>query len=325
MPTTDIVSPLASAIAAYIAHRRALGRSAEQDERLLHRLQHFLAARGSTELDAKGFEAWRHRFRDRHPNSRHTYENIVYHFCCYRRRTEADSFLPDPSSFARCVPHAAARPIEPSEIARLLPLASALPSTVGSPLRPAVMRLALVLLYTSGLRLGELVRLRLGDVDPRSLILYIRESKFHRSRWVPLSASAGAELRTYLEVRDQHQHHAPPQAALLCHRQHGWCGYSVSGMYNALHALFLAAGLGKAPGSCPRVHDIRHGFAIQALLRAYEQNSDVQALLPRLALYMGHVSIASTLAYLKLMPGVMAKAAERFERHFGDLVQGGRP
>jgi integrase/recombinase XerD len=323
MSRTDIASPLVSAIAAYIAHRRALGRSADQEEWLLHRLRRFLGARGSTELDAQGFEAWRHRFRDRHPNSRHTYENIVYRFCCYRRRTEADCFLPDPRGFARCVPHAASRPIEPGEIARLLLLASALPNTAGSPLRPAVMRLALVLLYTSGLRLGELVRLRLGDVDPRRLILYIRESKFHRSRWVPLSASAGAELRAYLEVRDHLQHHTPPQAPLLCHRQHGWCGYSVSGMYNALHALFLAAGLGQAPGSCPRVHDIRHGFAIQALLRAYEENGDAQTLLPRLALYMGHVSIASTLTYLKLMPSVMAKAAERFERRFGELVQGG--
>lgn len=290
---------------------------------LLHRLQRFLSTRGSTELDAQGFDTWRQRFRDRHPNSRNTYENIVYHFCCYRRRTQADCFLPDPSGFARRVPHAAARPIEPSEIARLLRMASALPSTAGSPLRAAVMRLALVLLYTSGLRLGELVRLRLSDADPRSLILHIQESKFHKSRWVPLSASAGAELRAYLEVREHHQHHAPAQAPLLCHRQHGWRGYSVSGMYNALHALFLAAGLGNAPGNCPRVHDIRHGFAHQVLLRAYEQNGDVQVLLPRLALYMGHVSIASTLSYLKLMPAVMAKAGERFDRRFGELVQGG--
>jgi len=59
------------------------------------------------------------------------------------------------------------------------------------------------------------------------------------------------------------------------------------------------------------------------LLRAYEQNNDAQALLPRLALYMGDVSIASTLAYLKPMPAVMAKAAERFEHVFGALVQGG--
>lgn len=323
MPITETVSPLTAGIAAYIAHRRSLGYRAKQEEWLLHRLQRFLVARGASELDARGFEAWRRRFRDRHPNSRNTYEGIVYHFCGYRRRTDPGCFVPDPSGLARRVPHAPPRPMKPEEIAGLLPLASALPPTSGSPLRPAVMRLALVLLYTSGLRLGELVRLRLGDVEPYQQVLHIRESKFHKSRWVPLSASAGAELRAYLKVREELRQSVLPEAALLCHRQHGWCGYSVNGLGGALHALFLAGGLRDSAGHCPRVHDIRHGFAVQALLRWYEEDGDVQVQLPRLALYMGHVSIASTLSYLKLMPAVMIRASERFERRFGELVQGG--
>ncbi len=188
MPTTDTASPLSTAIAAYIAYRRSLGYRAKQEEWLLHRLQRFLVARGGSELDASGFEAWRHRFRDRHPNSRHTYESIVCRFCGYRRRMEPHCFLPDPRTFARRVPHALPRPVTPDEIARLLPLASALAPTSGSPLRPAVMRLALVLLYTSGLRLGELVRLRLGDVEPRQQVLHIRESKFHKYA-VPIAMS----------------------------------------------------------------------------------------------------------------------------------------
>jgi integrase/recombinase XerD len=70
----------------------------------------------------------------------------------------------------------------------------------------------------------------------------------------------------------------------------------------------------------PRLHDMRHSFAVGALLRWYENGEDVQVALPRLAMYMGHISIASTAYYLRLMPAVMQKASERFDRSFGHLV-----
>jgi integrase/recombinase XerD len=91
----------------------------------------------------------------------------------------------------------------------------------------------------------------------------------------------------------------------------------------ALHALFDAAGVRNSEGRCPRIQDIRHAFAVEALLRWYRSGADVQVLLPKLALYMGHVSIASTAYYLRRMPAVLARASERFEHSFGRLVQGG--
>jgi integrase len=94
-------------------------------------------------------------------------------------------------------------------------------------------------------------------------------------------------------------------------------------MYGSLHALFDAAGVRNSEGRCPRVHDIRHSFAVQALLRWYEHHDDVQANLPKLALYMGHVSIASTAYYLRWMPAVLAHASRRFERGFRHLLQAG--
>jgi integrase/recombinase XerD len=100
--------------------------------------------------------------------------------------------------------------------------------------------------------------------------------------------------------------------------------YSPNGLNQALHALFDAAGVRNSEGRCPRVHDIRRAFALQALLRWYQQEGDVQANLPKLALYMGHVSIVSTAYYLRWMPAVVARASERFERSFGRLVQGGK-
>jgi integrase len=75
----------------------------------------------------------------------------------------------------------------------------------------------------------------------------------------------------------------------------------------------------------PRVHDFRHSFAVAALLRWYKTHADVQSSLPKLALYMGHVSIVSTAYYLRFMPAVVALAGKRFERAFGGLIQGGAP
>jgi integrase len=89
--------------------------------------------------------------------------------------------------------------------------------------------------------------------------------------------------------------------------------------------LCVIAGVRDSAGRYPRVQDFRHSFAVAALLRWYEEGADVQANLPKLALYMGHVSIVSTAYYLRFMPAVVALAGQRFERVFGNLVQGGAP
>ena len=324
MNTTSLPRPLDRAIADYLAHYRALGRAYDQEESVLGLMRTFLAKKGVADLDREYFDLWRRSFSTLHPNSRHTYERIVYNFCRYRRRSSPRGFLPDPASLAQPIPHALPTPIGTAQIAKVLELASKLSPTSGSPLRAAVMRMALVLLHTSGLRLGELLRLRLDDVDPRTGVLRIRESKFHRSRWVPLSPSARSELSRYLTIRQKLCRDGHPGAPLLCHRGRGWRAYGPTGMHQALHALFEAAGVRGPDGRCPRVHDLRHGFAVEALRRWYAEGADVQVNLPKLALYMGHVSIVSTAYYLRWMPEVIARASERFERHCGTLVSGER-
>jgi integrase len=325
MSTSNHLPRLEGAIAAYLAHYRALGRGYHQEAWALGLMRAFVAGQGVADLDRERFEQWRRTFSHLHPNSRHTYERIVYKFCQYRRRSEPGCFLPDPHSLVQPIPRALPTPIEPGQIARMLALASALPPTRASPLRPAVMRVALVLLYTGGLRLGELLRLRLDDWDPEAGVLRIRESKFHKSRWVPLSASACMELRKYLEIRRRRGMDVRASAPLLCNRSRGWRPYSRNGMHQALHALFEAAAVHDRYGRCPRVHDIRHAFAVEALRRWYAEDADVQVNLPKLALYMGHVSIVSTAYYLRWMPAVVARASERFERRCGALVDGEHP
>jgi integrase len=88
----------------------------------------------------------------------------------------------------------------------------------------------------------------------------------------------------------------------------------------AINRLFVAADVKDSEGRRPRVHDIRHSFAVQALIRWYRDGADVQSNLPRLAMFMGHVSIVSTAHYLHFVPTIRELASERFEASFGAVV-----
>lgn len=312
-----------AATAAYLSSRRALGRAYRKEEWILGRLRAYLARRGATDLDQALFDQWRRRFRHASPSTRVVYEITVYNFCRYRRRGEPSCFVPDRLGLARPQPHPLPTLIERDQVVRLLAYVSMLSPTRHSSPRPAVLRLAIVLLYTAGLRRGEVARLTLGDVDAGAGVLRIRESKFHKSRWVPLSRTATRELREFLAARRAIDPDLSPATPLLCSKD----GQPYSGprLSDSLKRLMVRSGIWAGAGHCPRVQDFRHSFAVAALLRWYEADADVQSNLPKLALYMGHVSIVSTAYYLRLMPAVVAQAGERFARACGALVDGGAP
>ena len=186
---------------------------------------------------------------------------VVRNFCLYRRRYEAASFLPDsrlfPPRHQVVRPHLFTRP----EVVRLLDAISALPAAPTSPFRRENLRLAIVLLYTTGLRLGELVRLTLGDYDSREHTLLIRDSKFHKSRLVPLSIDGTREVDGYLAVRRTRQIAISPESPS------SGTTLDVEPPTPA-QASQTRSGLSCAPlkirtetGRMPRVHDFRHTFA----------------------------------------------------------------
>jgi len=223
MSQTKKESHLARAIARFLSHKRALGNRYRQEAWLLQRLGRFVreSAEGAhRDLDAKCFACWLMSLQDRHPNTRRKWYQIVRHFCCYRRRSEPRCFLPSAEGAARRQPYVMPVIIDPRQIARMIRTASKLPNTSASPLRASALRLAIVLLYTCGLRLGELLRLTMGDVEEEGTVLRIRESKFHKSRLVPLSRSATRELQTYLRKRRK-SFAVDPDTPLLCNRHGG--------------------------------------------------------------------------------------------------------
>ena len=312
-----------AAVASYIANRQTFGRVYASEQWILGSVRKHLVTARAADLHQSLFDQWRKTFQHLNPNTRRGREAAIYNFCRYRRRAEPRCFLPNPLSFARCQPSRPPVIIEPEQIALLLELASALRPHPGSPLYPFVVRLAVVLLYTAGLRRGEVARLRLDDIDLRVGVLRIRQSKFHKSRWVPLSASACAELDRYLTLRRETIHGTCATAPLLFNGKRVSSCYSGGGLSRIVHQLLVKADIRDSSGNLARVHDIRHSFAVGALRRWYEAGADVQSSLPKLSMYMGHVSIVSTAHYLRCMPAVVARAGERFERSYARTIEGG--
>jgi integrase/recombinase XerD len=246
------------AIDRYLQRQRALGRGYVHEGHIFDALRRFLRDNESLDLDPAVFEAWCASHAHLSVNTRRNRQRIVRNFCLYRQRSEPNCFVPDINGFPRCCPHAPPVILRPADVAKLLAVADRLAATLTSPLRPAVMRLAVVLLYTAGLRRGELLRLTLADTDPTRGVLRIRESKFHKSRIVPLSPDASRELRAYLRQRRRSPMSCSADSPLLCNGKGGGRGYTGEGLRGGLNALFRLAKVRSADGRTPRVHDYRH-------------------------------------------------------------------
>ena len=322
MNANDFISPLGPVMARFIALKQALGRRYDSERRILGYLDTFLASKtpDGADLTAATFSDWCQTLAPLCASTRRNRLWIVHQFCRYRRRSEPACFIPDPALFPPINPPRPPYWFTPAELLRLLQAADALTPTPHSPLRPAVMRVSLVLLYTLGLRRSERVSLRLGDLDPLERTLAVQAGKFHKASLLPLSADAFAAVHRYLQVRTAAGFRADSEAPLLCHGRQGALGYGGAGLHQGLSALFQDAGLRSSDGRLPRVHDFRHHFAIQVLRRWYEAGADVQAKLPLLSLYMGHVSIASTAYYLPFVTDLAMRASERFEAYGGALI-----
>lgn len=320
MNTSKAESILRPIISRYLALQRALGKGFSTEQWILESLDQWLAETGLSDLEQENFTAWCKSKQHLASGVRRNHMRIVRNFCLYRRRSEPRCFVPDLLSFP-----ANHQPLQPYiftevQIAQLIQAADQLESTPQSPIRAQVYRLAIVLLYTTGLRRGELLSLCIDDYDPRQRSLLVRHAKFHKSRCLPLSADAAQEITTYLSERRRLQLPLAPEAPLIWHLGQPGEGYSGGGIGHGLRALFCQTDIRTPEGRLPRVHDLRHSFAVNALLRWYRAGADVRAKLPLLATYMGHVSIASTEYYLHFVDELASHASDRFDAHYGAIV-----
>jgi integrase/recombinase XerD len=213
------------------------------------------------------------------------------------------------------------------EVRQLLDAALSLPSPQ-TPLRPLSVYTMLVLAYCAGLRVGEISRLTVGDIDFVDQTLEIRETKFFKSRRVPLAPSVMAALQRYLDARRRAG--APPHASagLFWHEQPaGHYAYSTIGVL--LTRIFRKVGIKPQTGAVgPRIHDLRHSFVANRMLIWYRDGVNPQSKLPYLATYLGHKDINSTLVYLTVTQELLQQASDRFHGFAAealDISKGARP
>jgi len=198
------------------------------------------------------------------------------------------------------------------ELRRLLDAAATVASSPFSRLQAMTYRTLLLVLYGAGLRISEAIGLTVADVDLPERILRVRNTKFYKTRLVPIGPQLAAELTTYLHRRSSLSMPEAKDSAFLCSRT----GHRLA--YQYVITLFQhvrsEAGIGCPPGEPrpPRLHDLRHTAAVHRVLAWYRSGQDVQQLLPRLATYLGHANIASTQRYLQMTPELLQEASTRF-------------
>ena len=182
-------------------------------------------------------------------------------------------------------------------------------------LRPWTYHCVLGLLSVSGLRLGEARNLELQDVDLDAAVLTIRGTKFGKSRLVPLHASTCKVLADYIARRKRHWAARPVSSYLFVS---SW-GSRLDGgdIHRTFYALSRQIGLrGVSESHGPRLHDMRHAFATNTLVRWYKSDQDPERRLPILSAYLGHVHVADTQWYLSGSPELMREAMRRLEHRW---------
>jgi site-specific recombinase XerD len=181
-------------------------------------------------------------------------------------------------------------------------------------LEEEVLRTFILLLYGAGLRIGEALRLTLGEVDLTQACLRIRKTKFLKSRLVPMGKDLTGLLTDFVIKRHGRQA-ASAEAPLFCFRNGSPLSQSaVRGAFRRLrsHAGVMRDG---GPHRQPRIHDLRHTAAVHRLIDWYRSGADLQELLPKLSTYLGHVDLSSTQRYLTLTPELLQQASLRFEHY----------
>jgi site-specific recombinase XerD len=250
------------------------------------------------------------------PRVRYNRFSLVRQLCRYLLRTDPLTYVPEP--IRTIPPQAAHQPYIYSEmeIGSLLTAAAELPPP-GS-LRPLTYETLLGLLYSTGIRIGEALALNLEDFLGAEKRLYIAEGKFHKARWVPLCAATNQALQRYVDRRLRVKPRSPDSPLLLNQRSRRLHRATVN---QTFHQLLRRCAIAHTKNAGPRIHDLRHTFAVHRLLAWYRDGQDVNARLPWLATYMGHVDIHATQVYLRATPELTEEVARRFHDYYLQQIQ----
>lgn len=306
------MSRLADAAREYITLRRALGFKANREEWLLPRFVAFLEAQGSTVITTDLALRWAQQPEGADPSWHADRLGYAHRFARHLRafdpRHEVPplDLLPFPKRRKRPYLYTA------TEVAALMHHARCLPH----PLHSATYTTLIGLLAVTGMRIGEAIALDQYDVDWHRSLISIREAKFKKSRDVPLHDTTLAALHAYARRRDRLRPNRESPSFFVSR-------VGTRLVYNCVARVFARllrlAQLPHRPRHRPRIHDMRHSFAMRTVRDWYRVGVDVEARLPVLSAFLGHVNPAMTYWYLSSSPDLLTSAGERLERSLGVL------
>lgn len=218
----------------------------------------------------------------------------VRQFCRFMFQFDTDTYIPEKRLLKHAKPEVEPHIFTEEEIKHLMHQARNMNGR--DKLLPDTYATIIGLLWVTGMRIGEAVRLKIKDIDVLEGIITIQQTKFFKSRIIPLSPSSNQALICYKKKRVIAGYSEEPEAAFFYNRRGKPCITATTP--KTIKELIIRAGIKTPSGKTPRVHDIRHSFATRWVLDFYRNNKDPTAYLPVLATYMGHANIANTQVYL---------------------------
>jgi integrase/recombinase XerD len=301
------MSALMQACDEYLVLRRAMGFKLRRPGRMLPDLVAHLEAAGQTTVTTRAALEWAMR-PAAHPQECAARLSIARGFAGYLRTLDGVSEVPPTDLLPSCRRRRAPHLYSDQDIAALM----AATATIHSPFRAATHRTLIGLLAVTGMRIGEAIGLDRDDVDFAAGCVTVRAGKFNAARELPLHDSTLWALDEYRQLRDGRWPHPKAPAFFVSMRGTRLLSGHVR---EAFRELRQHTGLSAVPGGRPpRVHDLRHSFAVATLIDWYRADADVAARLPRLSSYLGHAAPEATYYYLQATPDLLALAAERLER-----------
>jgi integrase/recombinase XerD len=299
----------------FLRFKRAMGhsykRGAFEIDRFLRFVRQHWGKEGLIPL-AEAIQRWCGRLPGRKAVTLANEFGVIRQLCLYRRRYDSTSYVPEhswaPVKASTFFPYIFSQ----DEIRRILAVASA---HDGHFMWASMLRRLVLVLYCTGLRLGEAVRLKMADVDLERGSLTIRDSK-RRTRIVPMRDDLVGELRRYVDDRRQllfDQRCADPEALFI--RRNG-SPLTTAAASNAIRRILRRLGIKPAQGRIgARPYEFRHAFAVHRLTLWAQEGADIHAKLPWLSAYLGHQNVLGTEVYLKATPQLLELASSRFEQH----------
>lgn len=314
---TEFQSVLAPLMDQFVQEKHACGYAYREPTRILHRLDDLLVQESLTTLELPRSLVRKWLAKKPHESARTQQQRItlVRHFSKFLLRVGHPAYVPESSLAARNPAPFVPRMLSDEELRMFFHAVDALEPTARSPLRHVVMPEVFRLLYGCGFRVGEVLKLRVRDVDLDQGIITVRQAKFRKDRLVPPALSLVNRLRRYTE----HFGNRSPDAIFFPGPSGG--PFALRTVYTVFRELLMQCGIAHAGrGKGPRIHDYRHLFAVHTLRRWYRTGEDLDAKLPLLATYLGHQHLSGTQRYLHLTAELFPEITARLDATFGEVI-----